>query len=88
MSLYWTKDVKKIFDEHIGRVARELLEDKSLSDSQMATAVKHLRLCQDFANEIIAEMEEMDRKDAEDQERWKAEKAAREATEKEKPDDN
>ena len=76
--LYWTKDIKEIFDKKLAKTAKDLIDDRSMSENQTAIAIRHLRLCQNFASEIIEEMEEVDRQEEEERERYKAARLAAE----------
>ena len=73
---YYSKEIKKIFTDKINAGMRAIVEDKSLDDDQIVCMISELRVFQKYADEIIADLEEVDRKEAEER---AAEKAAREA---------
>ena len=74
--LYWTCEVKEIFDQKIQEVADKIINDDTIEESQVVRMVKQVRMLRAFANEVVADMEAADK--AED-ERREAERAKKEA---------
>ena len=85
MAWYETSEIKKIFKDKIDSGLRTIFADRELTDSQISDYFTELRIFQRYADEIIADLEEIDRKKAEEEAARKAkeaaEKAAREAKE-------
>jgi len=79
--LYWTSEVKEIMDSHLGKLTNDLLNDKTMNVDQVARAVMQLRLFHEFADEIIADMEEKDRVEDEERAARMRAKAEKEAAE-------
>ena len=72
--LYWTSEMKKIFDEKIDKELWGLLRAEGLSNGELARRLCEIQICKDFAYEIIADMDAADEKE-------EAERAARKAAE-------
>ena len=64
--IYWTTDVKEIFDNKIDGILRDTLANKEATDQDIVNTIRITRVLKTFCDEVIAEMEEMDRKEEED----------------------
>ena len=63
--IYWTTDVKEIFDNKIDGILRDTLANKEATDQDIVNTIRITRVLKTFCDEVIAEMEEMDRKEEE-----------------------
>lgn len=64
--IYWTSEVKHIMDARISGLMNGLLNDKDSTNEQIVYILTNIRNIRQFADDIIAEMEEMDRKEDEE----------------------
>lgn len=77
---YHSGEIKEIFTDKINAGMRAIVEDKSLDDDRIVCMISELRVFQKYADEIIADLEEVDRKKAEERAARKAKEAAEKAT--------
>lgn len=64
--IYWTSEVKHIMDTRISGLMNGLLSDKDATNDQIVYILTNIRNIRQFADDIIAEMEELDRKEDEE----------------------
>ena len=76
--LYWTKDIKDIFEKKIEEAGACLINDRSISEESLLRHIREIRIFQKYASEIIEDMEEADRLEEEERERYKAARLAAE----------
>lgn len=74
--LYWTKDIKKIFDDKLTERVMAAVNDNDMPLTGVTAEVGEVRCLRYFLDQIIAGMEEADRKDDAEMEEWRAKKNA------------
>lgn len=59
--LYWTRDMKQIFDQKIHAMMEKAIDDPETGVGMLAG----IKICREFANDVIKDMEELDRQEEE-----------------------
>lgn len=79
-SIYFTRDISRIMDKLIGEIVMNVAEDETLTNEQIVTMLREVRIFRKFADKVVAELMELDEKRereiAEEESRKKAEAAA------------
>ena len=60
--LYYTKDIKELFDNYFKERAAKVATNEWLEDDEIVDTIQELRNFKGYLDEIITRMEEMDRK--------------------------
>lgn len=71
--LYWTKDIKKAFDDKINELLNSLIDDRDGDQQTEMYTLEMIRVCKRFAKDVISDLKEADRLDDEQEARRKAE---------------
>lgn len=79
-NLYYTEEMKKIFDAKISGLVLEIANDETLTNDRIVNGLKEIRCYRKFADMIVEDMAAADMaEEQEKQELEEAGKAAREA---------
>ena len=60
--LYYTKDIKELFDNYFKERAAKVATNEWLEDEEIVDTIQELRNFKGYLDEIITRIEEMDRK--------------------------
>ena len=72
--LYWTRDIKKAFDDKINVLLNSLVDDTVGDSKSEHYTLEAIRVCKGFAKDVINDLIEADRLDDEQEARRKAAK--------------
>ena len=71
--LYWTRDIKKAFDDKINELLNSLIDDTDGDSESEQYTLDMIRVCKRFAKNVINDLTEADRLDDEQEARRKEE---------------
>lgn len=61
-SIYFTRDISRIMDKLIGEIVMNVAEDESLTNEQIVTMLREVRIFRKFADKMVAKLMELDEK--------------------------
>ena len=75
--LYHTNEVGDFLDKKLVDMITEAVNDRELTGEALSGMIEHIRLLQDFADEIIADMEKADEEYEAEMAAWRAKQEAK-----------